>query len=113
MATIDLTALQTEHRKWVEHNFPGESLEQRTLGVCEEAGELAHAVLKMKQGIRGDTEKHELDAQDALGDLFIFAMGVADELRVDLGTVILETWERVKTRDWQADPLHGGESASG
>lgn len=109
MEHTTLTRIQEEHKEWVDRNFPGESLEQRTLGVCEEAGELAHHVLKMQQKIRGEKEYHIGEAIDAIGDICIFAMGVCDVLEVDFGEVIETTWERVKKRDWVADPSAGGE----
>lgn len=102
-----LTRIQEEHREWVEKNFPGESIEQRTLGVCEEAGELAHHVLKMQQKIRGSKLYHLGEAVDAIGDLCIFALGVCDYLEVDLQEVIENTWEDVKKRNWIEDPDTG------
>lgn len=64
--------LQAELRPWVEHNFGKRPSWQPALGLQEEAGELAHAVLKKAQGIRGTPEKHDAAIRDAVADLAIF-----------------------------------------
>lgn len=106
---MDLKVLQREAGKWREANFAPEKRDavRETLGVCEEAGELAHAVLKMDQGIRGDTEKHMLDAEDAIGDIVIYLTGVCDELQLHLHACVAEAWDRVQQRDWIKNPETG------
>jgi NTP pyrophosphatase (non-canonical NTP hydrolase) len=101
--------MQREHREWVDKNFPGETLERATLGVCEESGELAHAVLKMQQGIRGTEAEHKFNAIDSVADMIIFGLSVCDHLEVDLEDVLAITWDKVKKRDWKKDPVAGGE----
>ena len=64
--------LQAELRPWVEHNFGKRPPWQPALGLQEEAGELAHAVLKKAQGIRGTAEEHDAAIRDAVADLVIF-----------------------------------------
>lgn len=78
---MELTGLIQHRDEWAARNFPnshggegapGDSI----IGVVEELGELAHAHLKLKQGIRGTPEEHLENARDALGDLMIYLMGV-------------------------------------
>lgn len=102
-----LHQIQNEAREWRELNFPEQSILEATLGVSEECGELAHAVLKSHQGIRGSTQSHKEDAVDACADIIIFLTGVADHLNVDLETVLSEVWCKVKARNWKESPETG------
>jgi hypothetical protein len=106
-----LRELQVAAGVWRAHNFPSiqRDVWRQLSGVTEENGELNHAVLKMDQGIRGDKEKHMLDAEDAIGDLIIYLTGVCDSLNLNLDECINAAWSRVEQRDWTEDPEHGGE----
>lgn len=76
----DFTELQTEVYKWQVYNFGVPPASHLALGVCEEIGELCHAVLKMEQDIRGSKEKHLADIKDAVGDASIFLMNLCSSL---------------------------------
>lgn len=102
-----LSELQREHRAWIERNFPNQTLEDVVLGVCEEAGELAHHLLKMKQGIRGSVEEHAAGIGDSIADLIIFGASIADFLGVDYGELVQSTWAKVSERDWVKFPADG------
>jgi hypothetical protein len=70
-------ALSNAVGEWGEANFGAttpENASDPALGFLEEVGELTHAILKKKQGIRGTAEKHDADARDALGDMGIFLL---------------------------------------
>jgi NTP pyrophosphatase (non-canonical NTP hydrolase) len=101
-----LSELQSEHREWVDRNFPDETLQQAVLGVAEEAGELAHHCLKREQRIRRN-EDHVLGMLDAVADSIIYCMSVADHLGVNLGELVTVTWDQVKQRDWVTNPEKG------
>lgn len=77
---IDWAMLIEARDEWVAKNFPPYEGEvpgnDSILGCIEEAGELAHAHLKNKQGIRGTPEEHEAAAKDAIGDIVIYLLGV-------------------------------------
>ena len=63
--------------EWGEANFGAttpENVSDPALGFLEEIGELTHAILKKKQGIRGTPEEHNAAARDALGDMGIFLL---------------------------------------
>lgn len=93
--------VQGESREWRAEAYPEtRNIELQALGVCEEAGELAHAVLKYKQGIRGyDRTKTREEVADAIGDIFIYACGVADELDINVVGAIVDAWRHVKERN--------------
>lgn len=93
--------VQRESRKWRNEAYPDTAtIELQALGVTEESGELAHAVLKFKQGIRGyDKAKTSAEVADAIGDIFIYACGVADHLDINVVDAIVQAWEHVKARN--------------
>lgn len=74
--TIDWKTLVEERDEWVAKNFPDSYKTDSLLGVVEELGELAHAHLKSKQGIRGTKAEHDEAAKDAIGDLVVYLLGV-------------------------------------
>lgn len=70
-------ALSSSVGEWGEANFGSttpENVSDPALGFLEEIGELTHAILKKKQGIRGTPEEHDAAARDALGDMGIFLL---------------------------------------
>lgn len=105
---MNLSELQSERNDWVARNFPNDSLDHSFKGVVEEVGELSHHLLKREQGIRGDEEFHTVEIRDAVCDLVIFAAGIATHEGFDFGEAVQETWDRVKNRNWVADPKTGG-----
>ena len=105
--------LQQEHRSWLAHNFPNQGTIDPFLGMVEEVGELAHALLKYKQGIRGhaagEVDRYSDAIIDGLGDLFIFMLSFSNSHNLDLESAIIKTWQKVQQRDWVNDPEQGGE----
>lgn len=102
-----LRDLQRAHAEWLKHNFPNQTPHQALLGVTEEVGELAHAHLKMEQGIRGDAVTHRADAADAIGDIIIYLASYCNTNDYDLEECVNEAWRGVSQRDWQAAPADG------
>jgi hypothetical protein len=88
-----LTWLQKQHAAWEAVNFP--ESEQNSMhslvGMVEEMGELAHALLKMDQKIRGSDEEHIAEARDSIGDL----------------SCIHKAWIEVAARDWTKNRMDG------
>lgn len=105
---MDLYEFQKDHKRWLDHNFPGQLPHQPLLGVVEEVGELSHSFLKMEQGIRGSTEKHLAEAQDAVGDIIVYLASLCNTMGWDLDKCLREAWSEVRERDWQAHPETGG-----
>lgn len=103
-----LTEIQKENKEWVQHNFPANTqLWEPTLGVAEEAGELAHAVLKLHQSIRGTKDEHIEAITDAVGDISIYLIDLCNKLGIDFEQAIYETWQTVRLRDWIKYPKDG------
>jgi NTP pyrophosphatase (non-canonical NTP hydrolase) len=96
-----LTMLQVKVGKWRRAAYPDTAtVELQALGVAEEVGELCHAVLKFKQGIRGyDYNKTRDEVKDALGDIIIYAMGVADRFDINVEDALVETVNHVISRN--------------
>lgn len=103
--------MQEQHQEWVGKNFPmsiGKPWDA-LLGIVEEVGELAHAELKLKQGIRGTQDELVDECRDAIGDLFVYMMSYCNAREWDMQQIVELTWDKVRRRDWTADPLKGGE----
>lgn len=109
--SLQLSELQRERDLWVARNFPGDELVNSILGAMEELGELAHAFLKHKQGIREVSDGNVKDLiEDAVADCVIFLAGVATHTGFDYGEAVQRTWDKVKQRDWVNNPETGAPS---
>jgi|LGVF01.2.fsa_nt_gb NTP pyrophosphatase (non-canonical NTP hydrolase) len=105
---IDIDTIQTLHKRWTEKNFPDQVADDCFKGVVEEVGELAHADLKKKQGIRGTSAEFDAEARDAVGDIMIYLMGYCTQRGWLLSEVLQDTWEKVVSkRDWVKYPGNG------
>lgn len=113
MSFNQIDRIQSERAQWARYNFPHADAKEHALGICEEAGELAHAILKMNPGtvddtpIRGTEAKLVEEAADALGDLLVYACGVATDLGLVLSECFQAAWDEVKDRDWVKYPERG------
>lgn len=99
-----LSEIQIEIARWTLMNFPNHSSIAPLLGLQEELGELSHHYLKMMQGIRNN-ENHKEGIKDAIGDLMIYLMDFCNEEELNLESIIEETWDKVKQRDWNKERL--------
>jgi NTP pyrophosphatase (non-canonical NTP hydrolase) len=99
---MDLDRLQSENAAWVSRQaFDSGDPNDPLLGLVEEVGELAHAVLKAKQGIRGTPEEHSAAARDAIGDIVIYLADFCERHGWILSHCVEDTWDKVvKKRDW-------------
>lgn len=100
---------QAEIAEWSKKNFPSQDPIDPLLGISEEVGELNHAVLKARQGIRkgADPQLTQELINDALADLFIYMADFASRNNISLGEVIAIGWATVKQRDWQRNKVDG------
>jgi NTP pyrophosphatase (non-canonical NTP hydrolase) len=105
---LNFQNLQYEVDEWSQRNFGKNPPIWKFLGIVEEVGELAHALLKKLQGIRV-TEDHEAKAKDAVGDLLIYTADFCARMGWDMQEIIEKTWKRVQKRDWKKDPKKGGD----
>jgi NTP pyrophosphatase (non-canonical NTP hydrolase) len=99
--------IQKEAFEWTDYNFPNAEKWEPLLGAVEELGELAHAYLKMHQGIRGNAEQHLAEAQDAIGYVMIYLLHFCSMHGWSMARILNDTWEQVKQRDWQANKETG------
>lgn len=99
----DLDLLQQKHAKWTFKNFGRKLGPERCLqplaGVTEEAGELAHAILKLTQGIRND-EPHYEDGQDAIGDVVMYLLDICTRMGWSFNDCLVKAWDTIEKRDW-------------
>lgn len=107
----DLTfrKLQDEQRPWIAHNFPDRLPFFPLLGVMEELGELAHAHLKGLQNIRHTPEQIYEMKKDSVGDIVVFLADYCSANSIDFQEVMEKTWEKVRRRDWRANPTGAAE----
>lgn len=135
---IDLKQIQSDHLQWATNNFGERNPQLASLGVGEEIGELIesldnltqhqvknlllkiaasngklqHSQLKSAQNIRGNQDKHLLEAKDAIGDITIYLIDICNALNVDYEEIINTTWNIVKQRNWKQNQLNGINSES-
>ena len=104
---LSLREIQQAQKIWEKHNFPNNVADNAFLGMVEELGELAHAKLKLRQGIRGTPAEHTAAMQNAIGDLAIFIMSYCNHEGWDYQRIVNETWDEVERRDWVRYPQTG------
>lgn len=85
---IDYDAMQREAIEWANYNFSNRSDDVVSLALIEEAGELAHAQLKLSHGIRGTETELLLKAADAVGDITIVLTDVCDRRQLRLSLMV-------------------------
>lgn len=110
---------QKELKEWQDHNFPRRRYEilskdqlidmiillQVALGINEEAGEIAHAVLKGTQGIREGINGIDKElVADGVSDNFIYGLQLLSELKVDAEAEIPKVIDQVLQRNWLDNP---------
>lgn len=107
---MDFKTLQEEQRGALARNLPlgTYTVELQALNVAEEAGELCRAVLKRAQGIRGTREEWEGEIRKEIGDVILSAGHVAHIMNWDLGELVQERWNEVKTRNFNVDQIGHG-----
>lgn len=102
-----LRQYQTEIADWAFGNFGPEPAMNQIVGLAEEVGELARAVLKKERGIRGsDGEWHE-EIEKEIGDVAISLLMVCNSVGVNFEEMLRERWEHVKARSVNHDPING------
>jgi NTP pyrophosphatase (non-canonical NTP hydrolase) len=107
---MDLRQFQKEVHIWSRRNFGVHKPDDPFLGIVEEVGELAHAILKARQGIRKGAlspEEARKQIKDAVGDLFIYTADYCASSNIDLDETVKEVWDEVKQRDWVKYPFDG------
>ncbi|KKN53802.1 hypothetical protein LCGC14_0598950 [marine sediment metagenome] len=103
---------QKELKKWQLANFGDSNSSDMTLGMAEEVGELAHWILKRKQGIReganGGDFKDEIS--DAFADVVIYGIQLLSDEGLDAEEAFTKTVAKVLNRNWKENPSGKDES---
>lgn len=104
----NLKSLQHQVYKWSTYNFPNNEPIDPMIGMVEEIGELAHALLKFKQKIREgyNPQMAKYELEDAVHDIIIYAADFCARNGINLGSVY-GTWAEVRKRDWRSYPKTG------
>lgn len=105
--SLNLRVIQSENEEWATKNFGPRVPILSLLGIVEEVGELSHSHLKRDQGIRGTKEEHDAAGKDSVGDIVIYLMDYCNGMGWDLESIIRETWDEVKKRDWKKNKTDG------
>lgn len=107
---LDLDKLQAEVKEWSVRNFgdPQGDTRSSALVVNEEAGEVARAVVKKRQGIRGTDAEWDAKLMEESADTVIALCELAGIAGFSLQTVIAERWGVVRNRDFVTDKVSGG-----
>lgn len=102
---MNLRELQKQVGEWSRRNFGDQDPINPLLGIGEEYGELLHAVLKERQGIRKmQGEVAKAAKVDAVADLLIYLADFCERNDLDLDAAVVVTWAKVSQRDWKKKP---------
>jgi NTP pyrophosphatase (non-canonical NTP hydrolase) len=102
---------QKEFANWQKYNFGETDIHEMILGVCEEAGEMAHWYLKGKQNIRGANESITKEKiADAFGDVVVFGIQAMTCIGMDAEEVLKKVFDEVLARNWKENPTGAGYS---
>ncbi len=101
---------QNELNHWQRRNFGVQQVTDMVLGMTEEVGELAHWIMKRKQGIReaasGGDFKEEIG--NAFADVVIYGIQAMTYEGIDAEAVLTKTIEEVLKRDFVNNPSGQG-----
>lgn len=97
---------QTEMREWLARELPGSGPDPRarTLLLAEEVGEIARAVSKRHEGIRGTYAEWTANLRDEIADAAICLYALADCEGFDLNEVVRERVAIVTARRYATAP---------
>jgi len=90
---------QEEVITYLRRNGLEENPQHQALNIAEEAGEVARAVLKRVQGIRGSYEHWTEEIRTEAADVLISLMCLAEIEGWDLGDAVDERWNVVINRE--------------
>jgi NTP pyrophosphatase (non-canonical NTP hydrolase) len=102
----ELHDLQGRIAQWQSQYFPAAEEWELVLGVCEEAGELAQCVLKMKRGIHPERYNAER-VKDSIGDVIVFLIGICIQRGWNIAEVLSDTVKEVLERQFDQRRIPG------
>lgn len=99
---MDLKELQKQHSEWLYRELPEKTWQDCFVKLVEEVGELANALY------RSDNAEKE---QDAIGDVLISLVSVANRRNRDVNKCVEDAWKEVNARklrdEWKRHTEHG------
>lgn len=102
---IDGRALQQSAHAWSLDKWPDEDVLSDALGVAEEAGEIARAVLKRRHGTRGSHDDWTAQLRTEAADVLLVLMVLAEREGFDLMCAAHQRYQEIKDRDVNHDPV--------
>lgn len=106
---VPFSLRQKDFAEWQRQNFGGCTIEEMCLGMAEEVGEMAHWILKSKQGIRGATpEQAKEKIADAFADTLVFGLQAMTCIGMDAEEVFTKVAKEVLARNWKENPNGDG-----
>lgn len=113
---IDLDEEQATVVRLADALWPGETIEEAALALCEEAGEVARAVIKRNHADRSEGDRPPTDwtanLRDELAQVVIVAMKMAEREGFSLSEAIVEQMAALdRRRNALLDLEDGGESS--
>lgn len=90
-----------------EVSMGADTLDDPVLRLTAAIGDLAHARLKMRQGIRAATAIQLAAERGAVGRIAIWLSVLCSREGLDYGVAVDQTWAEVSKRDWVANPETG------
>ena len=109
---MNFAAMQEEHGAWIKENFPEQPLWHSLLGICEEVGEAAHAVLKMSQAeLYGQEPRYKdrdwmAELADAVGDIMIYLTGAFSNVWFSVAKLVVTV--KTSTSEISSDTVYIG-----
>jgi hypothetical protein len=105
--------IEKEAGDWAERNFPNNDPMDCLLGLGEEVGELYHAHLKGRQGVRYPQEEIPIMKKDAVGDIVLYLFDYCRREGFTVWECLQIAWETVRKRDWLVNPLDAARGGEG
>lgn len=94
---FDLRQFQYDVDDWHKANFPQEA-DESTLVLVEEVGELARAVIKGRQNVRGGQDRWREEKAKEAGDVLISLLAFCNQNGIDLAAATTVRWKTVGNR---------------
>lgn len=98
----EINTVQAQFKEWSQKNFGPLPDTFHITKLTEEVGEAAHAVVRLYHQSQGKkvNPKSEDNLKDALGDIMIILMNLANNHGWSLATIFRETANEVLARDY-------------
>jgi NTP pyrophosphatase (non-canonical NTP hydrolase) len=90
---------QAEVGVWLDQHFPNRTLDQQVLVLAEEVGEVARAVVKRAQGVRGSHAEWTTQLHGEVADVLLTCLAIAATEGFDLSGATARKWATIQRRD--------------